>query len=94
MVYRDTVTAPLLALSAAALCAAVLGWATIGSGGPHLVAGWAIAVLVPVLIGVGQYLHLAIAGRTARPEMLVRDHILQIAGVLTAAIYLAGRALS
>ena len=94
VVYRDTVTAPLLALSAAALCAAVLGWATIGSGGPHLVAGWAIAVLVPVLIGVGQYLHLAMAGRTARPEMLVRDHILQIAGVLTAAIYLAGRALS
>jgi decaprenyl-phosphate phosphoribosyltransferase len=94
VLYRDTVTAPLLVLSAAALCAAVTGWATIGSGGPHLVAGWAIAVLAPVLVGVGRYLRLAIAGRTARPEMLVRDHILQLAAVLTAAIYLAGRALS
>ena len=92
--YGDTVTGPLLAASAMVLCGALVGWATIGSGGPHLAAVWACAVLAPVLAGVGRYLRLAVGGRAARPEALVGDHGLQLAAVMTVVVYLAGRALS
>jgi decaprenyl-phosphate phosphoribosyltransferase len=94
LTYQDPVTTKLLAGAAAALCTGLVGWATIGGGGPHLAESWACALLAPALFGVGRYLSLAMSGRAARPERLVRDRWLFGCAVLTVVLFLAGRALS
>ena len=70
----------------------MLGWATIGAGGPQLAAGWAAAVLVPVLIGVARYLTIALRGAAARPEHLVQDRVLQLSGLAVAVLFVLGHA--
>jgi decaprenyl-phosphate phosphoribosyltransferase len=91
-VYRDTVTSWLLALSAVTLLTAMLAWATIGKGGPRLDELWALAVVSSAAIGICRYLRIAQFGDAARPEELVRDRWLQATLVVTATIYVVGRA--
>ncbi len=92
--YLDPVTSKLLAASAAVLCVGLVGWATIGAGGPRLREGWACVMIAPALAGVGRYLWLANSGRAARPERLVRDRGLFATASITVVLFLVGRAVS
>lgn len=92
--YRATLTSGLLFGATGALCAGLLGWATLGAGGPDVAQEWAVAILVPTLVGVGRYLRLALAGLAARPEHLVHDRLLQCAAVSMTAVFLVGRIVS
>ncbi len=92
--YRATLTRRLLVGAAGVLGAGLVGWATVGAGGPDVRQEWAIAVLAPAMVGIGRYLRLALAGLAARPERLVHDHLLQIAAASTTVVFLVGRIVS
>lgn len=92
--YDAKLTSRMLVGAACALCAGLLGWATVGAGGPHLGQAWAVAILVPAMVGIGRYLRLAVTGQAAKPEALVHDHLLQIAAASTTVVFLVGRIMS
>lgn len=92
--YRNAVTRSLIVAGAVGCCAAIVGWATIGNGGPRLGMGWAGALVVPVLVGVGRYLRVALAGRAARPERLLHDGVLLGCAAAATVLFLLGHAIS
>ena len=89
-VYGDPVTTRILAFSAGLLFLSVLAWVIVGGGGPHLEESWAAVLLLPVIVGIGRYVFVALRGNASRPEQLVGDRVLQITGVVTVLIFVLG----
>ncbi|MEO5900354.1 MAG: UbiA family prenyltransferase [Ilumatobacteraceae bacterium] len=92
--YRNGLTSLLIIVAAVGLGTGLVGWATIGSGGPRLEERWAITLVLPALGGVSRYVRLALAGRAARPETLVHDRMLLICSAFAVALFLVGSAIS
>ncbi len=92
--YRDAVTVRLLTGSAGLLFFSLVTWASIGKGGPHLEETWALVLVVPATLAIGRYLQIALSGEASRPERLIHDRKLQIAGFTTTAVFVLGSLLS